>query len=114
MASAIKLFQSASSGLIVAIDQPGVNLLIVWEDFRTLRGRFGLFHDAPSRGKSHTMCKFSPTQRANLHSCIFIGERRPARGRPGRPRLISRRVLWKNGTIQLSFIRFVFVKERTP
>jgi len=67
MAPAIKLFQSASSGLIVAIGQPGVNLLIVWEDFRTLRGRFGLFHDAPSRGKSHTMCKFSPTPRANLH-----------------------------------------------
>ena len=47
-------------------------------------------------------------------SCLFIGERRPAPGRPGRPGLISRRGVFQNGTIQLSFIWFVFVKERTP
>src|SRR6266700_769219 len=58
-----------------------------------------------------------PLRLSSYHSkgsCIFIGERLPARGRPSKPRLISRRGVFQNGTIQLSFIRFVFVKERTP
>ena len=47
-------------------------------------------------------------------SCLFIEERRPAPGCPGRPGLISSRGVFQNGIIELSFIRFVFVKERTP
>ncbi len=52
----------------------GVNLLASWEEFRSFRGEFDLWEvrsllrsDTSSRGKSNTMCKFSPMKRANLH-----------------------------------------------
>src|SRR5258708_20799844 len=85
------------------------------------RRTFALFTITASTAAIHTnMISNTPYNPIRLsssyskRSCIFIGERRPARGRPGRPRLISRRGVFQNGTIQLSFIWFVFVKERTP
>src|SRR6266700_6048596 len=43
-----------------------VNLLALWEEFRSLRGRFGLFGVATPCRAAHEIGKFLPMKRANL------------------------------------------------
>src|SRR5258708_26457681 len=85
------------------------------------RRTFALFTITASTAAIHTnMISNTPYNPIRLsssyskRSCIFIGQRRPARGRPGRPGLISRRGVFHNGPLQLTFLQFLFVQDSTP
>src|SRR5258708_428219 len=49
-----------------------VNLLALWEEFRSLRGRFGLFGVATPCRAAHEIGKFLPMKRANLQTGSII------------------------------------------